>query len=189
MTQKRKRNKSKKWIFWLMMLVLLVVATIVAYLVWDGYFKNKDSDGSVGPQEVEWVEVKEEEGLDKGEEITEKREEVTEGEKKVPQYDGEDPNEMDEVSGVVTYAGVNDDKLMIRVNIDQFLDGGECVLNLIQGGAVVYSDIANVVGSATTSTCEGFDVLKSQIGSGATEIKITVNAGEKAGVINGRVEL
>lgn len=188
MAQKRKRNKSKKWIFWLMMLALLAVAAVVAYLVWDSYFKNKASEGSVGPQEVERVEVKEEEGLDEGGEIAEE-EEVTEGDKKVPQYDGEDPNEMDEVSGVVTYAGVNGDKLMIRVNIDQFLDGGECMLSLVQGGAVVYSDIANVVGSATTSTCEGFDVLKSQIGSGATEIKITVNAGEKAGVISGKVEL
>ena len=38
---------------------------------------------------------------------------------KYDEYAGEDPNEREDLTGVVTYAGVNGNNLMIRVNIDQ----------------------------------------------------------------------
>ena len=171
------------------MLVLLVAAATVVYLVWDSYFKEKDKKTDNGQQETQRVEEKEKEKL---EEIVPeaKEEESSEDEgKKVVQYEGEDPNKSESLSGVVTYAGVNGDKLMIRVNIDQFLDDGECVLSLIQNEATIYSDTASVVGGAATATCEGFDVPVGQIGSGDVEIKIIVSASEKTGTISGRAEL
>lgn len=186
MAQKRKNNKKRKWISWFAMLVLLVVAATVAYLVWDGYFKGKDEKADDGQRVVERVEEKEEE---KPEEGAPEVKEEDEDEKTVIQYEGEDPNKSESLSGVVTYAGVNGDKLMIRVNIDQFLDDGECVLSLMRNGATIYGDMASVAGGAATATCEGFDVPVAQLGNGGVEIKIMVNAGEKTGVISGRVEL
>ena len=189
MAQKRKNNKKRKWISWLAMLVLLVVAATVAYLVWDSYFREKDRKTGNGQQETQRVGEKEKEKLE--EMVLEaKEEESSEDEgKKVVQYEGEDPNKSESLSGVVTYAGVNGDKLMIRVNIDQFLDDGECVLSLMRNGATIYSNMASVAGGAATATCEGFDVPVAQLGNGGVEIKIMVNAGKKTGVISGRAEL
>lgn len=191
MAQKRKRNKSKKWISRFAILILLVVAAAVAYLVWDSYFKVNDK--KMDDEQQIFRQIEEEEKVEERPEevIPENKEEELsrDEEKKVVQYEGEDPNKSESLSGVVTYAGVSGDKLMIRVNIDQFLNSGECALSLVRGGATIYSDITSVVGSVATATCEGFDVPVEQIGSGSVEIKIVVRAGEKTGAIYGRVEL
>ena len=167
------------------MLILLVAAAAVAYLVWDSYFKGKDrktNDEQQTTQKVE--EAKEDKKEERASTIEEDKDE-----KKVVQYEGEDPNKAEGLSGAITYVGVNGDGLMIRVNIDQFLDSGECALSLMRGGVVIYSETVNVVGSATTATCEGFDVPVAQLGAGSVEINILVNAGGKTGAIDGRAEL
>lgn len=180
MAQKRKKS-SKKWIFWVLMVGLFVVAAAVCYLVWNSYFRDKNEDK---PVEVEQSLVEESE---KNEDSLEETVEVVE-KKKVIQYEGEDPNEKEELTGVITYAGVNGDNLMIRVNIDQYLDSGVCELSLVQGG-VVYSDTANIVGSATTATCEGFNVPVSRLGGGNYGIVIKISSGDKAGTINGEAKI
>lgn len=162
----------------MLMLVLFVAAAVVCYLVWNNYFRNKKEDKPTEEQSL--VEEHEEEKVEgKGEETIEK--------KKVVQYEGEDPNIQEELTGVVTYAGVNGDNLMIRVNIDQYLESGNCELSLVRNG-VAYSDTANIVGSAATATCEGFNVPVSGLG-GDYEIVIKINSGDKTGTINGKVEI
>ena len=194
MAQKRKRKKNKKRLFWFLMLILLVVAAVVVYFVWDGYFKGNDGGKKESSQEVEKVEERIE-SEEKSEEVRGEEEghgqledEVKDG-KEIVQYDGENPNKAESISGVVTYAGVSGERLMIRVNIDQFLDDGECILNLVRNGSTIYNDTARVVGNVATATCEGFDVPVDGIGRGATDIMITINSGEKTGAIAGKVEL
>ncbi len=174
----QKRKNSKKWIFWVLMLVLFVAAAVVCYLVWNNYFRDKKEDKPTEEQSL--VEEHEEKKAE------EKKEETIE-KKKVVQYEGEDPNTQEELTGVVTYAGVNGDNLMIRVNIDQYLESGSCELSLMQNG-VAYSDVANIVGSAATATCEGFNVPVSGLG-GDYEIVIKISSGDKTGTINGKVEI
>ena len=178
MVQKRKRKKT--WISWVILLVLLIGAGVVAYLVWDNYFNDKRNNNE--EQKTEQVEEKE---SNKDEEEGNRDSEK----KKVEQYDGADPNKAETLSGVVTYVGVSGDKLMIRVNIDQYLEGGECRLTLSRAGASIYSSIANVVGNASTATCEGFDVSVSGLGGGVTEISININSGERSGTIRGEVNI
>lgn len=193
MAQKRKRKKNKKRLFWFLMLILLVAAAVVVYFVWDGYFKGKDGSKKESSQEAEKVEerIESEEGSADAR-IKEGRgqleDEVEDG-KEIVQYDGENPNKAESISGVVTYAGVSGERLMIRVNIDQFLDDGECILNLVRNGSTIYSDTARVVGNVATATCEGFDVPVDGIGGGVTDIMITINSGEKTEAITGKVEL
>lgn len=179
----RRRKRSKKWISWLFILILLVAAGIVVNLVWKDYFsddKGQDSD-------EETVIVEEE---DKEFEKTENEEvETTEEKEETIQYDGEDPNEGGELTGVVTYAGVAGSNLMIRINIDQFLSGGTCKLKLINDGVTEYKDTASIAESATTSTCEGFNVPLSEITDGYYEIVVEINADGKTGVISGEVEI
>ena len=178
MAQTRKRKKNL--VSWAILLVLLISAVVVVYLVWDNYFNdNKNNQEEQKKEQVEEGESNK----------SEKEEDGDLEKKKVEQYDGEDPNKAETLSGVVTYAGVSGDKLMIRVNIDQYLEGGECRLTLSRGGVSIYSGIANVVGNASTATCEGFDVSISELGGGVTEINISVDSGERSGTIRGEVSI
>lgn len=183
MARRRRKNK-RKWVFRLFFLVLLITAIIVCYFVWDGYFKDKkDKDRPMTHDESSVVvdEEKKEDKEDAESVVIEKEEAV--------QYDGEDPNEGRSLSGVITYAGLTDSKLMIRINIDQYLTDGVCELKLIRGGTVVFNDSAGIVGSASTATCEGFDVTASGLGSGKLQIEIKISAGGKTGLISGEVEV
>jgi len=180
MAQRRKRNK--KWISWLIILVLLIGAGVVCYLVWDSYFRDKT--------EPETSETTEDVDIEKGKNTTEVDLTSEEPEKqKVEQYDGEDPNNAQELSGVVTYAGVNNGTLMIRVNIDQYLDSGQCELTLSRGGATIHNSIASIIGSASTSTCEGFDVRVGELGGGNVEINIKLESNGRTGSIHGEANI
>ena len=131
----KRRKRSKKWISWLIILVLLIGAGAVCYMVWDSYFRDKtEPETSETSDNTE----SEEQKNDSEAELTSEEPEK----KKVEQYDGDDPNNAQDLSGVVTYAGVNNGVLMIRVNIDQYLDSGKCELTLTRGGATIYSSIA-----------------------------------------------
>lgn len=184
MAQRRKR--SKKWIYWVVILVLAVAAGVVAYLVWDNYFRGKsDSD-----DKQETVAVEEKKNEEKKEEAVDNNDSEREAEKeKVTAYEGNNPNKTESLTGAVTYAGVSPDgkELVIRVNIDQYLGGGSCELNLVQGG-VVYKDTANIISSASTATCEGFNIPAGGL-SGDYEIVIYVSSGEKTGTIKGNVKI
>ena len=187
----KRRKRSKKWIYWLFTLILLVAAGVVCYLVWDAYFRDKSNQA--GSQESSEVV----ENKDEKEDKTSENKEEAEGElksesvekKKVEQYDGSDPNEANDLSGVVTYAGVNNGKLMIRVNIDQYLTDGKCELTLTRGGATIYNSITNIVGSATTATCEGFDVPVSELGGGNVGINIKLKTDGRTGSIQGEANI
>lgn len=183
----QRRKNKRKYVYWLMLLVLLVVAGVVAFLVWNNYFRDKGSDrqesGSVVVAEEDTGAKKDTESEDEANAIADR----TVEEKKVVPYEGTDPNEHEELTGVVTYAGVNSGMLMIRVNIDQYLDGGTCELNL--HGNATYSDTAKIVGGATTATCEGFNVPVDKLASGMYQIAIKINSGDKVGIIKGEVNI
>lgn len=177
MAQKRKR-KNKRWLEIALFLVLLIVAGIVCYLVWDNYFRDEEGTNDV-PQEItveEEIETPEQEI-----EIVQKEE--------IKQYEGEDPNEASDLTGVVTYTGVVSGELVIRVNIDQYLVSGRCELALSRDGVIIYNDVAEIVDSAATATCAGFNIPSADLGNGETEIRIILDADGKKGTIIGRVEL
>jgi len=100
------------------------------------------------------------------------------------QNEGEDPNKSATITGVITRADVSNDKLVLRVNIDQYLSGGTCTLTVGN-----YTEVANVADSASTSTCEGFDIPLSKLASGEQALKIDIASGDKQGTITGKVAL
>jgi len=181
----KRRHRSKKWISWVIILILLIGAGVVCYFVYDSYFRDKSGD-EVKP--VENSQDKDDEKKTPEEtQPEEKKEEVVEKEK-VVQYDGADPNESNGITGAITYTGVSGGSLMIRMNIDQYLNGGTCTLGLRQGGSTVYSAEVGIVDSASTSTCEGFNVPVNGL-SGKYNIVIYINSNGKTGEISGEVEV
>lgn len=180
----RRRRRSKKWISWLIILILLFAAVVVVYLVWENYFKDEGNSPSKEPEVIQVEKDEDEQNSDEAEEVKTEEKEI------VKQYEGEDPNSNTELTGVVTYAGVVGNRLSIRVNINQYLSGGICKLRLVfEGDIAAYSDEASIVSSASTSTCEGFDIPLSKLSSGEYDIYIDLDANGKKGVITGEVNI
>lgn len=183
----RRRKKSRKILKVVVILILVAVAAAIVFLVWDAYFndtKPKETAGGTDVTvEVEKVEEEAKPSADKKEETE------TVQKEKVIQYEGDDPNEEKGLTGVITHAGVSGDFLMIRVNIDQYLSQGTCILTLRKDSENVYSDTANVIDAAATATCEGFNVPVAELPSGKMNIIIYVSSGEKSGEIHGEVEI
>lgn len=168
----QKRKNRRKWVYWFVILLLLVAAGVIVYLVWNSYFRPKNAD----IHEDDVVEVADDDEVEREKE-----------KEQVAAYEGGDPNQNNQLTGVLTYASVSGGVLKIRVNIDQYLDSGTCRLSL--GGVTEYSDVANVVSSASTSTCEGFDIPVSELASGTYKITIDLNSGDKKGIIEGEVSV
>ena len=180
MTQRRRRNK--RWIGKVVFLVLIILAGVICYFVWDNYFRDKETQ-EVGGELDEIVDM-----VEKNETKQEQEVEVVEKEE-IKQYEGEDPNKIEELTGVITYAGVAGDNFLIRVNIDQYLSDGTCELSLMQDGGVVYSDVVEIIDSASTATCAGFNVPVTRLDAGDIGITIRMVSGDREGTINGRAEL
>ncbi len=187
----RRRNKNK-WLWWGcgLVFVVIVIAIVVGVVI-----IQKGSDGDEGESnntsEAERVKVEENDESWSAEVVPDEDVINEQGEKqKVVQYEGGDPNNSDELTGVVTYAGVVDGVLVIRTSIDQYLTDGTCELVLKRGGSVIYSDEANIVGDVSTAICQGFDVpAAAGLGSGSVEINIDLNAAGRTGVIRGEVDI
>jgi hypothetical protein len=181
-------NRKKSGVrLWSVIITLLVIALAVWFLVWNAYSRENKSgeneDSGVGT--VKW----EDDNIDNNDGMTTTVEDEQVEKKKVVQYEGEDPNLTEELSGVVSYAGKLGDDITIRVIIDQYLREGNCVLELTNGDVVVYSKAANVVPMVSTSSCDGFDMPFSELGSGVFGITVKVEAGEKTGVILGEINI
>ena len=102
------------------------------------------------------------------------------------QYDGENPNSFDSLTGNITYVGFSGEKFMIRISIDQYLSSGTCSLT-ISDGDNSFEETATIIPEASTSTCEGFDIPKSDLSlvSDNIEILINISSGDKTGTITG----
>ena len=94
-----------------------------------------------------------------------------------------------ELSGAITFAQVVDNKLVVRINIDQYLNSGECVFTIKNNGSVVHSSVAGIVGNASTATCEGFDIETSKLGNGKVELIVELDGDGKKGLISGEASI
>ena len=113
----------------------------------------------------------------------------TSPEEKTPvQYDGEDPNTLDEITGYISYLAVNDDHFSIRLTINQFLESpGTCTATFSLGSQTVVKT-SPTLSDASTSTCEGFDIPLSELSSGDWDVSIAISA-DKKGTITGKVNI
>ena len=188
MAQKRKRKKTNimKWVVRAFLLALFIAAVVIVFLVWDNYFNDKKDNNPKASEESSEIEEKK---VEESEDEEEKEEEMPVEKKEVKQYEGENPNVSNDLTGAITYAGVSNGTLRIRVNIDQYLSGGTCELGLITDGGKVYSTSVGVSDSASTATCQGFDVPTSGLPTGDYRIEVIVSSGDKTGIILGEVKL
>ena len=181
----RRRKKSNIIKNCILILIFLGLIGALLYPVWKNYMNKKSQDSDTTKVETEIPEQQDNNVINTESDV---KPEETE-KQKIPQYDGEDPNLAAELSGAITFAEVVDGKLMIRMNIDQYLSDGECELTLKRDSSIIYTNTVNIVSNASTSSCEGFDVPTNILGTGKIEIVINLDANNKKGVINGEANL
>ena len=105
-------------------------------------------------------------------------------------YEGQDVNQLEKLTGTITYSAKVADKYRIRVNIDQFLKlPGTCKLIVISAGKVVYTDSVSVISNPSSGSCKGFDIPLTKLSPGEYDIKIEINANQKTGIIEGKVAI
>lgn len=178
------RKRNFRWVKWLLFLVLIVVAVVVTVLVLNN-FNKKTNDNAQQATTTEDKTKKKETDSEK----TENKEGTSEQEEKAPQYEGESPNKSETLTGIITYADIIDNDLVIRVNIDQFLSGGNCNLTMNRNGVTYYTQTASIQESVTTSTCDGYNIPVSELPKGDFSVEINLDSDGKSGKITGRVRI
>lgn len=191
----QKKSRKNKIIVWsLFFLVLIILAGVIVYQILKD--NNKSSKVPILPEKTEKIESKiENTGVTNSETI--KTEDGTPEDAaagrtpKTPEkYEGQDVNQLEKLTGTITYSAKTTDKYRILVNIDQFLKlPGTCMLNVISAGKVVYNDYVNIISNPSSGSCEGFDIPLTKLSPGEYNIKIEVNANQKTGIIEGKVTI
>ena len=183
-----KRRKSYRWLWGIIFLVLIAGTVVIAIMVRNNLFgdnaSNKteptNSSNTVNPDQPKDDTKKEED---------KKPDDNTSEKKDVPQYTGDNPNKSDVLSGVVSYADVSGDDLIIRVNIDQFLSEGNCIINVVKNGSVAFTQTVGIMESVSTSTCDGYRIPTSTLPKGDLQLEVLVQSGNRSGKITGRVRI
>ena len=191
----QKKSRKNKIIVWsLFFLVLIILAGVIIYQILKD--NNKSSKVPTLPEKTEKIESKiENTGVINSETI--KTEDGTPEDAaagrtpKTPEkYEGQDVNQLEKLTGTITYSAKTTDKYRILVNIDQFLKlPGTCMLSVISAGKVVYNDYVNIISNPSSGSCEGFDIPLTKLSPGEYNIKIEVNANQKTGIIEGKVTI
>ncbi len=180
---RRKKSKNKLVIF----LICLIVVAGISYCVFLLVNKNNKKPESEQPKNnttniVAEPEKEPEEGKKEDDGKVNDKEPVI-------QYEGENPNKSEELTGVMTYLGKTSTNIIARVNIDQYLSEGTCEIKFIKNGTVYYQQKANLIADVSTSTCEGFTIGLGLIEPGSYNVVIELNSGAKTGTIEGKIDL
>jgi len=104
---------------------------------------------------------------------------------KTTQYEGEDPNQLDELTGSITRRTISGGELTVVASIDQYLSSdSSCrlVLKDPSGAEVRSTNAVSVTAEATSSVCGPFTVSVNQL-SGTYTIDITITSPDKSGHI------
>ena len=105
-----------------------------------------------------------------------------------PDYEGSNPNTSASLTGAINYKSVSGGNLVIRTTINQLLTSGTCTLTLTNGSKTVTRS-TNIAQNPSSSTCQGFDVPTSELGSGTWSISIAIASGDKTGTLSDNVSL
>lgn len=110
---------------------------------------------------------------------------------KAIQFEGENPNELEELTGSITRRSISSGELTVVASIDQFLSSdSNCrlVLKDSSGQEVRSTDSLPVTAEATSSACGPFTVPVNQL-SGTYTIDVIITSPDKSGHITAEINL
>ena len=183
----KRHQKIKTPFFVISAFILAVIATIIVLKIFKIVDFGRNTNHS--PETTEKIHQKTDQASDETsnqpihtEDGTKEDAEAGRTPKTPEQYEGQDVNQLDKLTGTVTYSEKAGNKYRIRVNINQFLK-----LTVFSSGNSVYSETVNVVSNPSSGSCEGFDIPLANLPSGNLNFKIEVNANQKTGLIEGLI--
>ena len=190
----KKARKNKVIVWSLFFLVLIILAGVIVYqILKDNQSRSKTPSLAESTQNIE--NKIENHNIPEAKTINNEDgtlEDAAAGHTpKTPEkYEGQDVNQLEKLTGTITYSAKAADKYRIRVNIDQFLKlPGTCKLTVLSASKVVYTDSVSVISNPSSGSCEGFDIPLAKLPSGTYDFKIEVNANQKTGIIEGRATI
>lgn len=191
----QKKSRKNKIIVWsLFFLVLIILAGVIVYqILKDNKSRSKTPSLAESTQnienKIEKTNMPESKTIN-NEDGTPEDAAAGRTPKTPEKYEGQDVNQLEKLTGTITYSAKTTDKYRILVNIDQFLKlPGTCMLSVISAGKVVYNDYVNIISNPSSGSCEGFDIPLTKLSPGEYNIKIEVNANQKTGIIEGKVTI
>lgn len=190
----KKARKNKVIVWSLFFLVLIILAGVIVYqILKDNQSRSKTPSLAESTQNIEnkienhnIPEVK----TINNEDGTPEDAAAGHTLKTPEKYEGQDVNQLEKLTGTITYSAKAADKYRIRVNIDQFLKlPGNCKLTVLSASKVIYTDSVSVISNPSSGSCEGFDIPLAKLTSGTYDFKIEVNANQKTGIIEGKATI
>lgn len=181
--------RSHAWVLALVIiLIIIAVVAVVVCLVKPQSTSSEPSEPATSDQSGPASIPDASESPDTSDDSTVSTPEAPE---KTPQYEGEDPNTLDELTGVVTYKGVENGTLIIMTMLNQYLhQTGICVITLTgQNFQSSYTASVDAHGDATASYCENFEIPTSVLASDTYNIEIKLTGDGKTGTIRDEVKL
>lgn len=174
-----KRRRNCKIGLIILAIIILCVGGGVAFALLTHKADTSSEDEIVAPAETEESPARD----------TEKDTE-TDNFNEVPQYEGESPNTLHELTGVINYSAVAGDNYSIRISIDQTLGSGTCKLTMSSDAKTYTAEAPVIQSGSTTSSCEGFDIPLSELSASKKwNISIAISSGDKSGLIVGEASL
>ena len=190
----KKSHKNKIIVWSLFFLVLIILAGVIVYqILKDNQSRSKTPSLAESTQNIE--NKIENHNIPEAKTINNEDgtpEDAAAGytPKTTEKYEGQDVNQLEKLTGTITYSAKTADKYRIRVNIDQFLKlPGTCKLTVLSASKVVYTDSVSIISNPSSGSCEGFDIPLSKLPSGTYDFKIEVNANQKTGIIEGKATI
>lgn len=174
---------------WVMALFIIILIVIVAMVV---VFCFKPQSNSSDPQTPtasdQTTTTEESKGNSGGDSTTAIPAPEPE---KTTQYEGEDPNTLESLTGSIMRKGIDEGNLVIVAMIDQYLNApGNCVLVLSgesTGTRIETSTVATA--DVSTSICGEFIIDAAKLPSDLYKIEIQISGDNKTGVIRDEVRL
>lgn len=169
---------------------LLVVVAVIVFLIICNLQKDNTTDSAPQPENQTTVEQDtDDSSLPHNYNDAPASDDDT-WESKVKQYEGENANTMEGLTGYVSYQDVDEARnVSLYTVIDQNISQGTCTLNLKQGDHVVYTTSVAAHVDATTSICDPFNFSAAQLSPGAYQIEIQLSGDNKTGIIKSEVNL
>lgn len=112
-------------------------------------------------------------------------------ENKTPQYEGEDPNSLGELTGNIIYKDIDIETQTLHsaVNVSQYLQDGQCVYNIMQSEVILRTASAVITPDVTTSVCGPFALSVDGLPPGIYQIVINLTGNGKQGTITDELEI
>lgn len=185
----RRKKSSVKVVIVLFVILGIIIAGVFTFLNKDkimSIFKGGKNDSSTSQTNNSDTNSNDDKKSDDKASDNHNNEPTRELEKtNISQYDGEDPNKLGTITGVIN-AGIDESgAFSVRVIIDQALNSGTCTIVLTHNSGATNTISAPVEPGPSSSFC----VATAGAKSGSWKITTTVSADNKTGTITGEANL